>query len=208
MAVVLLLLCIGVNEGLNIYTHHGESITIPDVRQHSFQSSVAALEDLGMEVVVNDTGYVKHLPPGTVLDMLPAPGTKVKSGHVVYLTINASQSPTLVLPDIIDNCSLREAMAKLQAKGFKLGTPQEVPGEKDWVYGILVDNHHVAAGDHISIESTLIIQVGNGQRDARDSIYMTDVPTVEYDDLDDFYDMEPSSEPVDVGTGDDFEVIE
>ena len=61
-------------------------------------------------------------------------------------------------------------MAKLTAMGFKLGAPQYIPGEEDWVYGILVKGKHVVAGDKVSIDDMLIIQVGNGQRDMTDSI--------------------------------------
>ena len=61
-------------------------------------------------------------------------------------------------------------MAKLTAMGFKLGSPQYIPGEEDWVYGILVKGKHVVAGDKVSIDDMLIIQVGNGQRDMTDSI--------------------------------------
>lgn len=208
MAAVIVILVLGTGVAMNIYTHHGESITVPDVKKHSYEASLKVLEDLGFEVVINDTGYVKSLPPGTILDQLPAPGTQVKSGRIIYLTVNASDSPTLVLPDIIDNCSLREAMARLNALGFKLGPVQFVPGEKDWVYGIVVNGRNVSAGDRISIESKLIIQAGNGQRDSSDSIYMMDTH-------DDYYESDDNSEsgtesdvtePSD--NGDDFEIVE
>lgn len=208
MAAVIVILVLGTGVAMNIYTHHGESITVPDVKKHSYEASLKVLEDLGFEVVINDTGYVKSLPPGTILDQLPAPGTQVKSGRIIYLTVNASDSPTLVLPDIIDNCSLREAMARLNALGFKLGPVQFVPGEKDWVYGIVVNGRNVSAGDRISIESKLIIQAGNGQRDSSDSIYMMDTH-------DDYYESDGNSEsgtesdvtePSD--NGDDFEIVE
>lgn len=208
MAFVVALMIIGANVAMNVYTHHGESITIPDVRKHSYEASLKALTALGMDVVINDTGYVKNLPPGTILDQLPQPGTMVKSGRTIYLTVNATDSPTLVLPDIIDNSSLREAMARLSALGFKLNPPQYVSGEKDWVYGIVVNGKHVSAGDRISIESRLTVQVGNGQRSAEDSVYMTDMPE-EYSTDD--YNTSGSEELIieEVGgSGDDFEIIE
>lgn len=208
MAIVIVILVIGTGVAMNIYTRHGESIAVPDVRKHTYEASLKVLQDLGMEVVINDTGYVKSLPPGTILDQLPQPGKMVKSGRTIYLTINATESPTLVLPDIIDNCSLREAMARLQALGFKLSQPKEVPGEKDWVYGITVDGKHVSAGDRISIESTLIIETGSGQRDAADSIYMTDVPETYNDDMLDYNGEENIDIIEPINNGDDFEVIE
>ena len=208
MAAVIVILVLGTGVAMNIYTHHGESITVPDVKKHSYEASLKVLEDLGFEVVINDTGYVKSLPPGTILDQLPAPGTQVKSGRIIYLTVNASDSPTLVLPDIIDNCSLREAMARLNALGFKLGPVQFVPGEKDWVYGIVVNGRNVSAGDRISIESKLIIQAGNGQRDSSDSVYMMDTHDDYYESGDNGESGTESdvTEPSD--NGDDFEIVE
>lgn len=208
MAAVIVILVLGTSVAMNLYTHHGETITVPDVKKHSYESSIKMLEDLGLEVVVNDTGYVKNLPPGTILDQLPAPGTQVKSGRIIYLTVNASDSPTLVLPDIIDNCSLREAMARLNALGFKLGPVQFVPGEKDWVYGIVVNGRNVSAGDRISIESKLIIQAGNGQRDSSDSVLMMD-SNDGYEPADNVYDEGSSTDATEsADNGDDFEIVE
>lgn len=42
------------------------------------------------------------------------------------------------------------------------------------MYGILVKGRHVVAGDKVSIDDVLIIQVGNGRRDAGDSVEMVD----------------------------------
>ena len=94
MLAVIVVVCVGAQLMMGVYTHHGEAIALPDVRKHSFADAVSVLEDLGMEVQVNDTGYVKALPPGTVLEMLPAAGTVVKSGRIIYLTINADNSIT------------------------------------------------------------------------------------------------------------------
>ncbi|MFR2731874.1 PASTA domain-containing protein [Hoylesella buccalis] len=181
MAVAIVLVCLGVRYGLDIYTHHGESIAIPDVKRKSFKEAEKILSQLGFKSVVSDTGYVKTIPPDCVLEQTPAAGDKVKTGRIIYLTINASKSPTITLPDVIDNSSLREAMAKLTAMGFKVGTPQFIPGEKDWVYGILVRGKHVVTGDRISIEDTVIIQAGNGMRDSTDVIDYVDPIYPEYD---------------------------
>lgn len=208
MAAVILLLVLGTGLAMNLYTRHGETITVPDVRKHQYEASLLKLQDLGMVVVINDTGYVKTLPPGIILKQMPAPGTIVKSGRTIYLTINATDSPTLVLPDIVDNCSLREAMARLNAIGFKLGDTQYVPGEKDWVYGILVNGKNVASGDRISIESKLILQVGNGQRDAADSVYMTEMPYE--DDMEEMIpdETDPATTSPEASDDDDFEIVE
>ena len=80
------------------------------------------------------------------------------------------------MPDVIDNSSLREAMAKLTAMGFKLTQPEYIDGEKDWVYGLTVKGRHVVAGDKVSVNDYITIQVGNGQRDSTEDIDYIDAP--------------------------------
>ncbi len=183
MLLVCILLCVGVKYGIDLYTHHGEAIRVPDIRYKNINDATRILDDAGLEVVVTDTGYVRSLPPNVILEQTPASGEVVKSGHVIYVTINSNHSPCITIPDVIDNSSLREAMAKLTAMGFKLGTPQYISGEEDWVYGILVKGKHVVAGDKVSIDDVLIIQVGNGQRSASDSIDMVDPVFHGHDDV-------------------------
>ena len=65
-------------------------------------------------------------------------------------------------------------MAKLSAMGFLLGMPQYISGEKDWVYGVKVRGRNVAVGDRISVEDSVTIQVGNGQRDASEEVDYVD----------------------------------
>lgn len=202
MAVVVVVACVGVKIGLDVYTHHGESIPIPDVRHKSFDDARYLLEDAGLQIVVSDTGYVRNLPPDCILDQSPAPGERVKSGHIIYVVVNASHTPTLTLPDVIDNSSLREAIAKLTAMGFKLTQPEYVDGEKDWVYGITVNGRHVVAGDKVSVNDYVTIQVGNGQRDSTEDINYIDAPEREPDndfedeggDVDEFHEVHSPEE--------------
>lgn len=182
MALVVVLACLGVKFGIALYTHHGEAIAVPNIVHKSFADAEHILDDAGLQMFVADTGYVKNLPPDCILEQTPGPGERVKSGHIIYVTINAESTPKLTIPDVIDNSSLREAMAKLTAMGFKLGQPQYIPGEQDWVYGILVNGHHVVAGDKVSVDAVLVIQVGNGQRSASDSVDYIDPATPDADE--------------------------
>lgn len=170
MLVVVILLCFGVKIGLDIYTHHGEEIAVPDVRRKMFSDAEHILLGAKLDIVVSDTGYVKTLPPDCILEQSPEPGKKVKSGRVVYVVINSPHSPMLTIPDIIDNCSYREARAKLTAMGFRVGPAEYIPGEKDWVYGLKSKGRMLRTGEKISINDAIIIQVGDGMRDMADSI--------------------------------------
>lgn len=183
MVLAVVAVCLGVKYGLDLYTHHGESISIPDVRRKSFSDAQFLLDEANLQVVVSDTGYVPGLPPDCILEQTPTPGERVKSGHIIYLIVNASHTPTLTIPDIIDNSSLREAMAKLSAMGFKLTQPEYIDGERDWVYGIVVKGRHLKMGDKVSINDYLTIEVGNGQRDIDDDIDYVDAPPKPQDEM-------------------------
>ena len=186
MVAVVFVVCLGVKYGLDIYTHHGEVVSIPNVRHKTFSDAEYLLKQSGLQVVVSDTGYVPGIKPDCILEQSPAPGERVKTGHVIYLTVNTSHTPTITVPDVIDNCSLREAMAKLSAMGFKLTQTAFVDGEKDGVYGLRVKGRHVVAGEKVSVNDYITIDVGSGQRDADMDINYTDAP-IEDASEDEFY---------------------
>lgn len=183
MVVVIILLGLGVKYGLDIYTHHGEEIAVPDVKHKAYPDAKHILEGKDLKMEVSDTGYVKTLPAGYILDQSIEPGTKVKRGRKVHVTVNSAHTPTLTIPDVIENSSYREARAKLTAMGFRVGNPEYISGERDWVYGIKARGRSVTTGDKVSVEDVLVIQVGDGQRDAADSIYYIEPEYAEYDSL-------------------------
>ena len=170
MALVVILLCVGVGIGLDYYTHHGEGIVVPDLKGMGYDKACRLLAERGLDIVVSDSGYSKLLPANSVLAQTPAFGQKVKQGRVVYVTINSPHSPTFAVPDIVDNSSVREAEARLQAMGFRLTAPLLIDGEKDWVYGILCQGRRISNGDRITMDYPLTLMVGKGTFDDADSI--------------------------------------
>ena len=170
MALVVILLVVGVNYGLDWYTHHGESIRVPDIEGRRITKAREMMEECGLEIVVTDSGYNKRLPADCVLTQSPGAGLTVKSGHTIYVTINSSNSPSVAIPDVVDNCSYREAEAKLISLGFKVLPPQYVTGEKDWVYGVSCNGRKVSTGERISIEQPLTLLVGSGQYGADEEL--------------------------------------
>lgn len=163
MALVVILLVVGVNYGLDWYTHHGESIRVPNIEGMRITKAREMMEECGLEIVVTDSGYNKRLPADCVLTQSPGAGLTVKSGHTIYVTINSSNSPSVAIPDVVDNCSYRDTEAKLISLGFKVLPPQYVTGEKDWVYGVSCNGRKVSTGERISIEQPLTLLVGSGQ---------------------------------------------
>ena len=200
MAMVIVLLCVGVKYALAIYTHHGEGIEVPDLKGMTYLKARLLLEEDNLNIVVSDSGYVKTMPADCILAQTPGVGTKVKSGHTIYVTVNSPSSPTFAIPDVVDNSSYREAEAKLMAMGFQLTEPQKVVGEKDWVYGIICRGRRVSNGDRIPIDYPLTLMIGTGTYDE------DDVELDEY--VDPTYDANPTDGMDDVSGGiDEFEEV-
>ena len=174
MALVVILLCVGVGIGLDYYTHHGEGIVVPDLKGMGYDKACRLLAERGLDIVVSDSGYSKLLPANSVLAQTPAFGQKVKQGRIVYVTINSPHSPTFAVPDIVDNSSVREAEARLQAMGFRLTAPLLIDGEKDWVYGILCQGRRISNGDRITMDYPLTLMVGKGTIDESEDVEIID----------------------------------
>ena len=192
MILVIIVLAVGVNYGLDWYTHHGEEIKVPNIEGMEISKARAMLEEKGLIVVVTDSGYNKRLPSDCVLAQNPSPGLMVKTGHTIYVIVNSASSPTVAIPDVVDNCSYREAEAKLVSLGFKVLPPQYVTGEKDWVYGVSVNGRRVSSGERVSIEQPLTLLVGSGQYGMDDVSVVEpemEIPEGGGDDVDEFVEV-------------------
>ena len=193
MSLVVVMLCLGVKYGLEIYTHHGEGIPVPNIKGMKFSEANYLLVQKRLRIEVSDSGYNRRLPSDCILAQSPGLGTNVKSGHIIYVTVNSPSSPTFAIPDIIDNSSVREATAKLTAMGFKLLAPKYVDGEKDWVYGVICRGRRLSTGDRIPIEYPLALIIGDGKY--ADGFAEIDISEPEYEgeeygsDVDEFEDV-------------------
>lgn len=166
MAIVAIAFVVALSIGTDIYTHHGEAIKVPNLEGKKFEDAKKLMTDAGLLIMVSDTGYNRMLPPDCILQQTPEAGELVKSKRCIFVTVNASQKPTLVIPDVVDNSSLREATAKLKTLGFKVGAPQYVTGEKDWVYGI------VARGKNLPPATVSLLMSWCHCKSATDSLTM------------------------------------
>lgn len=169
---------------INIYTHHGKEVTVPNICGMDQSVAQRKLEALGLRMEVTDTGYVYNAAPFSVLEQNLKPGEKVKPGRIILITINADGPRQIALPDIADNCSRREAEDKLRVLGFKLGATEYVLGDPDWVYGIKVNGKNVMAGTKVSVNSPITLVVGSGgtvdEYNGNDSIdYIKNAPPEE-----------------------------
>ena len=166
MPAVVIAIIFGVLHWLDDYTHHGQSIIVPNVKGLPLQQAEAEFNKKNLKTVVIDSNFVKGMPAGAVLEQKPTSGTKVKTGRTVYLTINTAEMPKVAIPDIIDNSSYRQAEARLRALGFKLTAPEIISGEKDWVYAVKYLEKELTNGEKIPRESVLTLIIGDDEMKA------------------------------------------
>ena len=169
MVAVVILLLFGVLKWLDVYTRHGEAVVVPDVKGMTVGEAEMLLRNHGLVCVVSDSNYVKNKPAGSILELTPSAGQKVKEGRTIYLTINTLDVPLRLVPDVADNSSVRQAQAKILAAGFKLSESELISGEKDWVYGVKYKGRQLSMGDKVPVGATLTLLVGDGETQVLDS---------------------------------------
>ena len=156
MAFVLVALVVGLFLFLNVYTYHGKTVVVPDLRGQRCEVAIKRLQQLGLHAEVTDTGYNATIAADAILDQNVSPGDRVKPNRILKLTVNSAQ------PDIADNSSLREARMRLEVLGFKLTPIKRIRGDRDWVYRIEAAGREVRAGERLNVNIPLTLVVGDG----------------------------------------------
>lgn len=162
MIIIALALVLITFRWINKYTLHGQYIDVPDLSGMFEEEAGKALAAQGLKYEVSEYKYNKMIVEGGVIEQKPKPGSYVKQGRKVYLTLNSGKEPLRAVPDVADNSSIRAAESKLRAAGFKLTRTVYVDGDLDWVYEIRYQGQKIEAGTELPEGSTLTIVAGNG----------------------------------------------
>ena len=175
IALVIVAIPFGVLKWLDSYTLHGKAIEVPNVCGLTLDEGAADLQKLTLGYEIVDYKYQKGAKEGEILEQRPAARSKVKKDRKISLTLNSNKEPTIALPDVADNCSLREAVARLRAAGFKLTEHDTITGEKDWVYSVMRGEDTIRNGEQIAIGTTLTLVIGSGsEKENADSVVVED----------------------------------
>lgn len=147
---------------LNIYTHHGESETIPDLRGLYINEAEEILSNHGLFPEIIDSVFNKDKKLGTVIEQIPGPNSTVKKNRPIFLIINSRQIRQIPVPDIRD-ISFRQATAMIKAIGLNVSRVEYKPSEyKDLVIDLKYNGMSVTPGMRIPMGSMMILVVGNG----------------------------------------------
>ncbi len=147
---------------LDSYTNHGEEIEVPDICRMHLEDAKAELNTQGFTLEIQRYEYSEGAIEDEVLEQSPVAGSMVKEGRKILVVLNTTQKPKVSVPGVIDNCSMREAEARIQAAGFNIVRVDTIRGEKDWVYKLRHEGRDLTNGEPIPMGSDVVIVIGNG----------------------------------------------
>ncbi len=113
MIIVGVLLLFAIIKGLDVYTHNGEFIIVPDLESFDADSLIVLSSIDYLQYKIMDSIYADDKMPGTVVAQNPKSSSKVKQGRKIYLSIVAKTPEMVVMPNLID-LSIRRAVDVVQ----------------------------------------------------------------------------------------------
>jgi beta-lactam-binding protein with PASTA domain len=167
--IVLAVLVSGVSIGLNIYTNHGESVEIPNVKSMRPEIAKSLFEAQELSYQIIDSTYNKAVSPGTIIETIPPTGSKVKKGRTIYIRLNSYSAGMISIPDVGD-LSQRQATAMLKALGISKIDVKWVSGNyRDLVVGLEYRGQPLQIKDKVPANATVTLLVASGS-EPQDSI--------------------------------------
>lgn len=148
---------------LPFYTHHGETVTVPELSGYEYLEASQLLENIGLQYEVSvDSGFSTDLPALAVLKQIPDASAQVKTGRKIYLTLNARNAPLLKMPNLV-NMPLKNVQEILSNIGLQRGDIVYVP---DIGINVVLDQRYrgvsVKEGFEIPKGATIDLLVGDG----------------------------------------------
>jgi eukaryotic-like serine/threonine-protein kinase len=143
-------------------THHGQTITVPDLARLSLGEMKTLLEDRNLRYEISDCTFVAGAEPLTVVGQYPMPNATVKENRKIYITLTRRAAPTIAMPGLLD-MNKRSAELALLSAGLVLGEISYVPDRaKNSVLRQLVNGVAVAPGSPIAKGTKIDLELGDG----------------------------------------------
>lgn len=163
IAIVLtIVLAWGVLQSLAWYTRHGEVYLVPDFKGKSVQELKQQHYDQYFTLHVIDSMYDQKQTPGSIIMQNPLPGSEVKQGRNIYLTIVAKKPEMVDMPNL-KNLSLRQALVTLDEKGLPVASLNYVDYfAKNAVIDQLIDSSPIEPNTKIPKGTYITLVVGKG----------------------------------------------
>lgn len=164
-AVILAILFFAIDYSLKEYTRHNQYQIVPTLNGLSLSDAVRELKSRELRVqVIDSSQFFQELPPYSVIDQVPKAKSKVKKNRLIYLTINRSRQPLVVLPKLVQ-VTLRNARSIISATGLELGDTTYIDNiGKDMILKVTYSGQEIPSGFRLPKGSTIDLVLGNGRQ--------------------------------------------
>ncbi len=149
---------------LEFHTNHGRELEVPNVINMSMQDAVRVLDDAGLEYEVDSFKFDPKYKPFQVLQIYPAPGSRVKDGRAITMRVNPRTWAKVAVPDVLDRYKYL-AFRQLDLVGLKVGDTLYEPSiAKDAVLRLMFNGTPLKPGTLLPKFSVIDVVIGQGPR--------------------------------------------
>ena len=150
---------------IKIYARQGQEFVLPDLVGMNVME-IEHVDSLDIKLVVMDSIFEKGDAGGRILNQDPKPGTRIKHGRKVYITMTAFSPENAVMPELTD-MSLRQAVSQLENSGLTCGKLRFVESPyRNAVLEHSCKGRIVYAGQSLERGSLVDLVVGRGEGEA------------------------------------------
>lgn len=147
---------------LDSFTRHGDVFIVPDLGGLTLEQLEEKQYDDFFTFEIIDSVYNKNMGKGEVIMQNPLPGSKVKAGRHVYLTVVSEKPESVIMPNL-KNLSLRQALVTLEINDLLVGNLDYVDYfAMNAVVEQMENGQYVEPGKEILKGSTIDLKVGKG----------------------------------------------
>jgi beta-lactam-binding protein with PASTA domain len=155
---------------LNIYTRHGQALSVPDFIGLSLDESARLAKKSKMRYTIIDSVYTTVVGRGCIAEQNPKPGFKVKKWRNILLTINAFRPEMVKVPNLID-LPLRQAIALIESSGLTMGKKSYKPDlSQNVVLGQFHNGQDITPVDSLQKGAVIDLLLGKGLSNQRTTI--------------------------------------
>lgn len=131
MIAALLLFAVFIVKGLDVYTKHGDSIYLDNLMRKTLKQAKKDARKGDYKVVVFDSIWKQDTKAGLILSQNPLPGSRIKEGRTVYLTVSSATPPKVELPLLKDAAYVYDSYKRiLEVRGIKTEIKKEIMDSK------------------------------------------------------------------------------
>ncbi len=146
---------------LGVLTNHNEEVKIPNLLGKDINTALDEIERKGFVVTV-DSAYDPEKRPLMVLMQQPDTNAIVKTGRMIFLTVNKKEPPLTVMPNLV-GLSYRSAALLLKSNRLLIGDTSYQPDiAKGAILEQRLSGENILPGQPVAQGSRIDLIIGDG----------------------------------------------